>query len=507
MKRVVSLFLPTWPTDRLRRAMGATALPPEVPLVLIGRDGRRRIVWAADAAAQRLGLRPGMAATQAHALVPGLQTHDAQPAADDAALDRLAVWALKHYSPAVAADPPDGLVIDASGAAHLKGGEAAMLVDLTERLMTVGVRAQAAMAGSHGAAHALARYRASPTLVVADGATGAAIADLPIAALRLPPHLVAGLKRMGFERIGELEAQPRAPLALRFGPEVGRRLDQAFGRCFEPITPIAAPELIQVRRNFAEPIGAAETIARYVGLLVVDLCTALENRSLGARRLDLLCHRVDNRIEAVRIGTARPLRDIKRLTRLLGDRIETIEPGFGIELMTLSAPIAEPLDYRPAATSLSEVVLPDVAGLIDTLANRVGADRLYRFAAVESDVPERSIRKVAPLAGPTGDRWPPHWPRPTRLLSPPEAIETMALLPDHPPVHFTWRGMRRRVKRADGPERIYGAWGRRGAGLSALRAEVQVEDAAGERFWLFRTGNGEDPATGLHRWFLHGVFG
>ena len=143
--------------------------------------------------------------------------------------------------------------------------------------------------------------------------------------------------------------------------------------CVEPITPIAAPELIQVRRNFAEPIGAAETIARYVGLLVADLCTALEDRGLGARRLDLLCHRVDNRIEAVRIGTAKPVRDIKRLTRLLGERIETIDPGFGIERMTLSAPIAEPLDYRPAATSLSDPVLPDVAGLIDTLANRVGA--------------------------------------------------------------------------------------------------------------------------------------
>ncbi|MGZ8360708.1 MAG: Y-family DNA polymerase [Allosphingosinicella sp.] len=507
MKRVVSLFLPTWPTDRLRRAMGAVALPPEVPLVLIGRDARRRIVWAADEAAQRLGLRRGMAATQAHALVPGLRTHDAEPAADDAALDRLALWALRQYSPVVAADPPDGLVIDASGAAHLKGGEAAMLVDLTERLVSAGVRARAAMAGSHGAAHALARHRASPTLVVANGATGAAISDLPIAALRLPLDLVTGLTRMGFENIGELEAQPRAPLALRFGPDVGRRLDQAFGRLFEPITPSAAPELIQVRRSFAEPIGAAETIARYVGLLVVNLCATLESRCLGARRLDLLCHRVDNRIAAVRIGTAKPVRDVKRLTRLLGDRIETIEPGLGIELMTLSAPIAEPLDYRQVATRLSDPALPDVAGLIDTLANRIGAHRLYRFAAVESDVPERSIRKIAPLAGPTEGRWPSHWPRPTRLLSPPEPIETIALLPDRPPVHFTWRGMRRWVKRADGPERIYGEWIRRDAEVSAVRDYFQVEDEAGERFWLFRTGDGEDPASGLHRWFLHGVFG
>src|SRR5512132_2869736 len=134
MKRVVSLFLPTWPTDRLRRAMGAAAPPLEVPLVLIGRDGRRRVVLAADEAAQRLGLRPGMATTRAHALVAGLRTHDAEPAADNAALNRLALWALRRYSPVVAADPPDGLVIDASGAAYLHGGEWAMLADLTRRL-------------------------------------------------------------------------------------------------------------------------------------------------------------------------------------------------------------------------------------------------------------------------------------------------------------------------------------------------------------------------------------
>lgn len=159
MKRVVSLFLPTWPTDRLRRAMGAAAPPPEVPLVLLGQDGRRRVVCAADTAAQRLGLRPGMAATQAQALVAGLQIHDAEPAADKAALNRLAVWALRRYSPVVAADPPDGLVIDASGAAHLHGGEAAMLADLTRRLTAAGIQARAAMAGTLGAAHALARYR------------------------------------------------------------------------------------------------------------------------------------------------------------------------------------------------------------------------------------------------------------------------------------------------------------------------------------------------------------
>src|SRR4249920_1941059 len=72
MPRVVSLFLPTWSTDRVRRAFGDTAPPPDAPVVLVGRDGRRRVVLAADAAARRAGLRVGMPATKAQALVVGL---------------------------------------------------------------------------------------------------------------------------------------------------------------------------------------------------------------------------------------------------------------------------------------------------------------------------------------------------------------------------------------------------------------------------------------------------
>ena len=424
-----------------------------------------------------------------------------------AALERLALWALKLYAPVVACDPPDGLMIDASGAAHLHGGEAAMLADLVGRLGQAGIAARAAMAATHGAAHALARYRAQPTLVVDNDATATALAELPIAALRLPADLVTALRRLGFDRIGELAAQPRAPLALRFGPEPGRRLDQAYGRLAEPITPVLQPDLLQVRRAFAEPIGAAETLARYTGKLTLALCTMLDAKGLGARRLDLLFHRVDNRIEAIRVGTAKPVRDAKRLTRLLCDQLETIDPGFGVELMTLTAVITEPLAYRPAATALGEAPEPDVASLVDTLVGRVGAEHLHRFAAAESDLPERSVRKVEALAEATQDSWPAHWPRPARLLPTPEPIETLALLPDHPPAFFTWRGIRRRVRRADGPERIFGEWFRSEDEMAAVRDYFQVETEAGERFWLFRDGDGEDAGTGSQRWFLHGVFG
>lgn len=461
---------------------------------------------AADAAALAAGLRRGMPVTKAQVLVPDLVVRDADPAADAESLDRLAAWLLR-FAPIVASDPPDGIVIDTTGADHLHGGEPAMLDGLIGRLAMSGIVARAAIADTWGAAHALARYAARPTIIAAPAHGQAALQPLPLDALRIDATTAAGLRTLGFERIADLLEQPRAPLALRFGPQIGRRIDQALGDTAEPIEPIRPADLIEVRRAFAEPIGAAETIARYIGKLVVQLCELLEERGLGARRLDLICHRVDNRAQAVRVGTATPVRDVKRLTRLLCDKIETISPGFGIEVMTLSAAVAERLERKQIVNSLVEESVPDVSDLIDTLMNRVGERAIYRLAPVASDVPERSVCRIPAMAADTGASWPGHWPRPSRLLAQPEPVETVALLPDHPPVSFTWRGVRRRVKRADGPERVFGEWWKRDAELAAVRDYFRVEDDAGERYWLYRAGDGEDAATGSHRWFLHGVFG
>jgi protein ImuB len=276
-----------------------------------------------------------------------------------------------------------------------------MVEAMIGRLAASGFAACAALADSWSAAYAFARYAARPVIVVPPGESTKAVLDLPIAALRLPADMV--------------KSKPRAPLALRFGPELGRRLDQVMGRISEPIDPIRLSDLIEVRQVFAEPIGAAETIARYIGKLVVQLCGLLEAKGLGAKRLDLLFHRVDNRIEAVRIGTALPVRDVRRLIRLLCEKIETVDPGFGIEIMRLAATLAEPLAPRQMISSLTEQPAADITGLIDTLANRVGDKRLYRFAPVASDVPERSVMRIAPTAPGTGAAWPDHWPRPSRL--------------------------------------------------------------------------------------------
>jgi protein ImuB len=506
-------------------------------------DGHRRVIAAVDAAARALGLHPGLPLAQAQARIPGLAVAEAEPDADAAALARLAAWCLR-YAPLTAPDPPDGVWIDATGATHLAGGEAALLADLVDRLHRAGFTTRAAIADTPGAAHAMARHGVNllplplregvgergrrqghtkafhpetppPTLpeentthttIVPPGTTATALTPLPIRALRLPDDIIKTLYRLGLTRIGQLMAAPRAPLTRRFGTIPLRRLDQALGKVFEPIVPLDPPELISRRLPFAEPLLTAEALSAAIARLARSVCRRLERAGLGARRLDLLFERVDGSVQAIRVGTASPARDPAHLARLLDERLETVDPGPGIEAMRLTLPLVEPFAHTQTATLLDDEAAPDLAVLLDRLANRLGTASVYRIAPVESDVPERSVRRIPPLAPPTRRAWQADLPRPTRLLSPPQPVRALAPLPDHPPVAFTWRRKRFRVRRADGPERIHGEWWRRDAETLAVRDYFQVEDEDGRRFWLFRRGDGVDAETGDLSWFLHGIF-
>ncbi|HTU55082.1 MAG TPA: DUF6504 family protein, partial [Acetobacteraceae bacterium] len=507
MRRVVSIWLPFFPTERLRGSERALGPAPETPFVTVRPEGNRRVVGAADRAARGLGVRPGMALAEAEGFAPGLATTPADPAAEEAALRRLAAWCLR-YAPLAAADPPNGLRIDAAGAAHLFGGEAAMLTDLCARLARAGFSARAAIADTPGAAHALARYGTAETILVPPGGQEAALAELPPAALRLSEEDASLLVRLGITRIAALAALPRGPLARRFGASVLHRLEQALGRIAEPITPMTPPAMPEVRLAFAEPIATPEALSHAIARLAEGLCRQLEQSGKGARRLELFFARIDGAVAAVRIGTARPVRDAGHLARLLAERLEEADPGLGVEAMRLQVPLAEPLGPRQTAAAFpgkaSEEA--DLSPLVDRLANRLGAARLYRAAPVESDVPERSVRRVAPLALPSGKTWPPRLPRPARLLSRPEPVSAVALLPDHPPAQFVWRGRRHRVAAGDGPERVFGEWWRSDAETFAVREYFRVEDENGSRYWLFRRGDGADLATGDGSWFLHGFF-
>ena len=479
----------------------------EPPLITVHRVGARVQIAASCPAAGALGLTPGMSLTQARAMVPGLDIRPSDPAGEAADLDRLARHAAIHWTPLVEVAAGEGLWLDIGASAHLYGGEAAFARRLLGFCKRLGFAARVAIADTAAAAHALASCANRPLTLCPPGEDAAAIAGLPIAALRIEPALVDQVRRLGVDTAGALASMPRAPLVRRFGKGVVARLDEADGARAHPIQPLVPATMPQACRRFAEPILTADAIGIAMAELVGELTATLLERQLGARTAVLTLTRVDAVDQRVSIGLARPSRDADHICRLLAMQIEKIEPGFGIEIMTLAAERFDPLAPQPVESPLSATRgEASIASLVDRLAARLGWRRLYRASAVESDVPERSKRRIDPV-GPAAEEWG-SWPRPARLLDPPERVEdVMVLLPDGIPRRFTWRRRLYTVARGDGPERIHGEWWHRSAERDAVRDYFQVEDRDGARFWLFRRGDGVDARTGDMSWHVHGLFG
>jgi protein ImuB len=490
---------------RRRRLQKRGAWQPHSPFVIAAQEGSQRIVVAVNDMAARFGIVPGITLSRARVIHPEVKAAPARPHADARALDKLAVRALR-YSPLVAPCPPDGLWIDATGAAHLFGGETDMVWNITQRLRAAGITARTAMAGTPGAAWAWARFGTIDPVLV-PGAEKSAIDPLPLAALRLPAATLQSMRHVGLKTIGDLKRMPRATLPMRFGKEVLTRLDQATGFASEAIAPILPPAAKRRTLQFAEPIGTPEDLQRVIDLLTRQLCDDLDDAHEGARKLDLVFARTDGAAQMIRLGTARPSRDAKHLAKLLGEKLATVDPGFGIESATLTAWRTEILEAVQLDTHGSAAdTARDLGELVDRLANRLGGRNVFKIAAVASDIPERAGIAADPLRDPlraaTVDTWPRHWPRPARLFAAPEPVNVIALLPDYPPAKFRWRDEMHTVRTADGPERIFGTWWNAAAEAGETRDYFRVENERGERYWMFRKTRPGDEA----RWYVHGVF-
>ena len=375
-----------------------------------------------------------------------------------------------------------------------------MLAAIQAAMAGHGLTARAAMATTPGAAWALAHFNPAPLTV---SHAPADLHPLPITALRINLTTARSLWRVGLKTIADVRRVPRAALPRRFGKELLSRLDQALGHKPEAIEAVLPPAAKRARMSFAEPIGTPDDLKRTIDLLAEPLCVALEKSQEGARKLDLLFVRADNRVESIRIALARPSRNPAHLAKLLKDKVETVDPGFGIETAVLTAWRVEPLFAQQSDMESGVAGAEEIAGLVDSLSNQVGARNVYRVAAFASHLPERAEKRVNPV-DPAPSAWPEHLPRPVRLFTPPEPVEVMALMPDHPPGRFTWRGDARAIKRADGPERVFGEWWHDMREVAEVRDYFRVEDEQGERFWLYR--DGRLTAENSYRWYLHGVF-
>jgi protein ImuB len=535
MSRMVSIYLPHLPLERLKRA--GKALTDDRPFALVGSEERGLLLTAVNGASAAQGLIPGMGLADARAICPHLLTAPAEARKDADALLDLASWASLRYSPTLNVDGDDGLWLDVTGVAHLFGGEAELLADLEGRLARAGLTARLALAETLGGTHALARFARTSPIVVPHGKITPALAGLPVEALRLEPEIAHLLRRLGLKRIGQLYTLPRASLERRFHAKdvaeaVLLRLDQALGEREEKRAPLRPAADFTVRLPFPEPLITHEGVLAGLDYLAEELCALLARKGRGARRLALWLCRSDGSSAVVEAGLSAPSRERRHLLNLFKDKIEEVDMGFGVDLMAFTAPVTETL--LPAQTSLAasgEKVAAEP--LIDRLVNRLGTRAVRRLLPRASHIPElaQSTRSVltgsvlarSALARGASASWDGPTPRkpqrPPLLFANPEPLTVLAEIPEGPPARFTWRHVSRRVVKAEGPERIAPEWWhslrgsrapvreRRGSFTPRPRDYYRIEDEDGHRYWVFREGLYQESEVGSPGWFLHGVFG
>lgn len=486
--------------------------PPDTPFILVTKVKGALRLFAVDAGAQALGYAPGMTLADARARDPDLCVAPANEGADRHWLNQLTRHC-QNWSPHVTCAPPDSVLIDISGCAHLFGGEGPMVARVEEDMTDIGMAVRPGLADTAEAAVALARYGD----YLAHDEYGA-IRTLPVAALGLEKDAEQALCRAGLRTVGAVAARPAASIAARFGIGAVRALDRLLGAEHAPTIPLPQDAPLRFERRFAEPIAHQDSISGVFGDLLQEASRMLMEKAFGGRAFRFTLYRSDGARHRLEVETGQSTRDPALVLRLLNERIgalaDPLDPGFGYDKIVLSIPVAEPLKPRQIGLEDDGTDIDAVMELIDRLGTRLGAGTIRRLVPQDSHIPEQ-----AQLALPATHQKPPQaWPEPTPgepplrpliLFDPPQLVHVIAEVPDGPPHRFRWKRRLHDVRLYEGPERIAAEWWRRTFGEvpgqgGLTRDYYRIEDMRGRRYWLFRHGLYEEKAQ--PKWYLHGLF-
>ena len=496
-KRFVSIWFPHLVTDWY------TLKQPELinkAFVISAPSHGRIVITSSNAIAQEEGIYNGMALADARAIFPSLRAADDKPGTADKLLLKIAEWCIR-FSPFVSIDPPDGIIIDASGCSHLWGGDESYITTITQRLKKNGYNIKMAIADTIGAAWALARF-GNGTFIIKSGQHTNALLALPPQALRLDADTIDKLEKLGLRHVKDFIAMPQSALRRRFGFSLIEKLNQAFGIKEEIIQPVQPVELYEERLPCLEPIATATGIEIALQRLLETLCSRLEKEQKGLRKAVFKCFCIDGRIEFLEIGTNHASHNASHIFKLFETKITTIRPELGIELFALIAPKVE--DVHPLQQKIWEKPggLDNIhlAELLDRIAGKAGENCIHRYLPDEHYWPERSIKRALTLNEKLTTEWIVSKPRPLQLLPVPEKITVTAPIPDYPPMNFRYKGKLHTIAKADGPERIEQEWWLQ---QGQHRDYYYVEDEEGNRYWLFRSGHYADKS---YQWFIHGFF-
>lgn len=511
------------PTDRVKRSLSRSGKPVDpntvnLPWIIAAKEKNAIVIVAVDDTAARIGLEPGIPLANARAMCPDLNVIDEDKAADSQTLNAIADWC-DRFTPLVALDPPHGLFLDVTGCSHLFGGERAMMNLLCRLLIDQGFAVNAAIAGTPACARTLTR--GIKAAIVPDGGEAEAVRALPLFALGAADEITRGLRRAGLKTIGDVAGREPHEITARFGAGFTALLQQALGQGDHPISPRKpAPDYV-VEKRFPEPVASDVTIAATLDWLAQMLISVMERDGKGARRLEASFFRTDGTVFLISVEAGRPVTQTRTVARLFREKLDALadplDPGFGFDLIRLSASHAETVLQEQRDLDAHAHDGDELAGLIDRIAARIGARRVIVYLPQDTHIPEQGALPVSAqhyLDKAFAATWaarvesePPL--RPLRMFDPPEPVEVMAMFPDGPPAKFKWRRVSHRVVHMEGPERIAMEWWRLVSEAASregyTRDYFRVESEEGGRFWLYRHGIYKREVREFG-WFMQGIF-
>ena len=501
-RRLLALHLPQLPLDRFRRRDDARLWGP---FAVTAKSTNAERVLCANDLAMSAGVRGGQSVTNAMAICPDLLCEPQDAYREARLLAALHVWA-DRFSPRVAIDPPDGMVLDVTGCAHLFGGEVALSELVIEQVEDLKVTARIGLANTRRAARGFARFSGEPILVTDPKRESEAVARLPVAALELEADVETDLRRLGVETIGQLARFKSSELARRFSVYLPTALEELRGHRMNPVVPSAAPRTFAARMSCPEEISLAPHVMAILERLAERLCRRLEDSGHAARGFALHLRCVDGARHELKVGFASPCRDAAPILRQFQRPVEGLRMAFGAEwfrLVALDAELFVPRQLQ--AGDAVEATRDAVDQTLTTLGNRLGFDRLTRPVMGTDHPPEREVG-FAPVVDAQDRAHASHraYPRPEIVFAPYSVFVEEA---GHPPRAFRYHGDTYHLTHARGPERVAPfAWDTARDKFEARVRDywrVRVEDRNSEPrlFWIMSFAH--HPGEG---WYLCGEF-
>lgn len=466
----LALYFPSLGVDLLDRL-----LPEPVPVALVDSEGARQRVLQVNSLAHGAGIRSGMGAAAALALLPTLRFFRRDQAGEMANLRRWAALAYA-YSPQVVLLPEcfPALALELGGSAHLFAGVAGVARHLRRLFQDLGVAVRVGIAPTPLGAALLAQWQDHGCCITLAQWQHDCL-ELPIALLPLPEAARRDLAALGLSQVKALWVIPRKQLSRRFGPAIGQLLDRIAGVAPDPRPPLAfAPKVamtVQLPAEAESWSGLRFALRR----VLQDLCEQLRVRAQAAQawRLQLILREGQVTFS---LSMRRPSRDAEALLVLWQSHLEGKPSTAPIRALRLAA-----VDLT-ACGGQQQGLWEDAQeealwSFVERLRARLGAAAVTSIAPVAEHRPERAWRRVAPGEAPAAGGG--NARRPLWLLPAPLPLPASLSVPP-----------------SDQLERIEGGWW---DGRDVARDYFALGRPDGSRCWVYR-----DLRSGGY--FLHGYF-